>query len=95
MCEGMPGARNDAATAGVAAAAEQGPGPREVIPLAPVEAVTITTLVDNVVDVLLPDGGPARRPQRDRATVAGATLDEGFPWSSPGSSGLASSSLSR
>ena len=32
------------------------------IPLEPVDAVTITTLVDNVTDSLLPDEGPAHRP---------------------------------
>lgn len=83
MCEGRPGALGEAAMAGVAAAPEAGPEPGVAIPLTPVEAVTITTLVDNVIDVLLPGGGPARRPQRDRATVAAATLDEGLAWSSP------------
>ena len=56
---------------------------REPIPLEPVEAVTVTTLVDNVVDVLLPDTGPARRPKRDNAAVSVATLEEGRAWSSP------------
>ncbi len=37
-------------------------GAEEPIGLEPVEAVTITTLVDNVVDVLLPDAGPAPTP---------------------------------
>src|SRR5687768_15293420 len=36
--------------------------PRETIPLTPVDAVTITTLCDNVTDMLLPDQGPAKRP---------------------------------
>jgi 7,8-dihydropterin-6-yl-methyl-4-(beta-D-ribofuranosyl)aminobenzene 5'-phosphate synthase len=32
------------------------------IPLEPVDSVTITTLVDNACDMLLPDQGPAKRP---------------------------------
>ena len=35
---------------------------RDRIPLEPVDAVTITTLCDNVTDMLLPDQGPAKRP---------------------------------
>jgi 7,8-dihydropterin-6-yl-methyl-4-(beta-D-ribofuranosyl)aminobenzene 5'-phosphate synthase len=34
----------------------------EPIPLEPVDALTVTTLVDNVTDILLVDEGPARRP---------------------------------
>ena len=34
----------------------------EAIPLEPVDAVTVTTLVDNVTDLLLVDEGPAKRP---------------------------------
>lgn len=34
----------------------------EAIALEPVDAVTVTTLVDNVSDLLLPDEGPAKRP---------------------------------
>ena len=34
----------------------------EAIPLEPVDAVTVTTLVDNVTDLLLADEGPAKRP---------------------------------
>jgi 7,8-dihydropterin-6-yl-methyl-4-(beta-D-ribofuranosyl)aminobenzene 5'-phosphate synthase len=34
----------------------------EAIALEPVDALTVTTLVDNVTDSLLPDHGPARRP---------------------------------
>lgn len=33
----------------------------EPIPLAPVDALTVTTLVDNVTDALLVDAGPAKR----------------------------------
>jgi 7,8-dihydropterin-6-yl-methyl-4-(beta-D-ribofuranosyl)aminobenzene 5'-phosphate synthase len=34
----------------------------QAISLEPVDAVTVTTLVDNVTDLLLPDEGPATRP---------------------------------
>ena len=34
----------------------------ETIPLVPVDALTITTLVDNTTDLLLGDQGPAKRP---------------------------------
>jgi 7,8-dihydropterin-6-yl-methyl-4-(beta-D-ribofuranosyl)aminobenzene 5'-phosphate synthase len=34
----------------------------EIVSLDPVEALTVTTLVDNVVDSLLADQGPAKRP---------------------------------
>ena len=34
----------------------------EAIPLDPVDSLTVTTLVDNVTDLLLQDEGPARRP---------------------------------
>ena len=34
----------------------------EAIPLEPVDALTVTTLVDNVTDLLLVDEGPAKRP---------------------------------
>src|SRR5439155_18037609 len=54
--------------------------PRETIPLAPVDSVTITTLCDNVTDMLLPDQGPAKRPALGGpkiATVAVRTLEAG------------------
>ena len=41
----------------------------ETIPLEPVDALTITTLVDNVSDLLLVDQGPARRPPLSLATA--------------------------
>jgi 7,8-dihydropterin-6-yl-methyl-4-(beta-D-ribofuranosyl)aminobenzene 5'-phosphate synthase len=41
----------------------------ETIPLAPVDSVTITTLVDNVADLLLADEGPAKRPPLSSATA--------------------------
>ena len=34
----------------------------EAIPLEPVDSLTVTMLVDNVTDNLLPDRGPAKRP---------------------------------
>jgi 7,8-dihydropterin-6-yl-methyl-4-(beta-D-ribofuranosyl)aminobenzene 5'-phosphate synthase len=36
--------------------------PGVVFRLEPVDAVTVTTLIDNVTDVFMPDQGPARRP---------------------------------
>ena len=46
--------------------------------LEPVEAASITTLVDNVIDVFLPDQGPAKRavPERARASRVPAPLLE-------------------
>jgi hypothetical protein len=43
-------------------AATEEAAPRLSIPLEPVDQVTITTLVDNVADLLATDAGPARRP---------------------------------
>lgn len=51
-----------------------------LIPLEPVEAVTVTSLVDNVVDVFMPDRGPAHRPALEllpRSPVG--TLDSPAP----------------
>src|SRR5690349_18658236 len=36
--------------------------PATPVPLEPVDSVTITTLMDNVTDGLMPDQGPANRP---------------------------------
>ncbi len=36
--------------------------PGVVFDLEPVDAVTVTTLMDNVTDIFMPDQGPARRP---------------------------------
>jgi 7,8-dihydropterin-6-yl-methyl-4-(beta-D-ribofuranosyl)aminobenzene 5'-phosphate synthase len=41
----------------------------EEISLDPVDAVTVTTLIDNVTDLLLPDEGPAKRYPLARAVV--------------------------
>jgi len=38
--------------------------PRVVFDLEPADAVTVTTLMDNVTDVLMPDQAPAYRPPR-------------------------------
>lgn len=51
------------------------------IPLEPVDGVEITTLVDNSIDVFLPDKGPARRfgvaRREDYPTVPARTLESG------------------
>lgn len=47
------------------------------IPLAPVEGVSITILVDNVADMLLADSGPAKRQQPVRSAVVPARFLEG------------------
>ncbi|MDP8930899.1 MAG: MBL fold metallo-hydrolase, partial [Actinomycetota bacterium] len=67
------------------AAARLGPHPvasevgqDEPIPLEPVDSIVVTTLVDNMIDVLMPDTGPGRRLLLDRLpTVAATTLEEG------------------
>ena len=37
------------------------PEPAAVIDLEPVDSVIVTTLMDNVTDIFMPDQGPARR----------------------------------
>ena len=49
----------------------------EVIPLDPVDALTVTTLVDNVTDSLLADQGPARRPSAAAAPRVAARFTTG------------------
>jgi 7,8-dihydropterin-6-yl-methyl-4-(beta-D-ribofuranosyl)aminobenzene 5'-phosphate synthase len=50
-------------------------GPVEVIALEPVDSVTVTTLMDNALDLFMPDQGPAKRtglrmdPRRDCAVM--------------------------
>ncbi|WP_405587167.1 MBL fold metallo-hydrolase [Streptomyces sp. NBC_01190] len=52
--------------------------PKVSIPLEPVDSVTVTTLMDNVSDVLMPDQGPARRPKPAAdVTVPAATMESG------------------
>ena len=53
-------------------------GELEPIALEPVEALAITTLVDNTTDILLVDDGPARRPPLGSGPrVAAAALEGG------------------
>ena len=50
------------------------------IPLEPVDSLTVTTLVDNVFDVFMPDQGPARRHVAggDARTLPSATMVGGL-----------------
>jgi 7,8-dihydropterin-6-yl-methyl-4-(beta-D-ribofuranosyl)aminobenzene 5'-phosphate synthase len=60
--------------------------PGESIPIEPVDSVTVTTLVDNYVDVLMVDQGPARRiglPAADAPRVMASVLEEGQVAESP------------
>ena len=50
--------------------------PRLVIPLEPVDSVTVTTLIDNATDVLAPNVGPAKRRSIGDARRAPAALFE-------------------
>jgi 7,8-dihydropterin-6-yl-methyl-4-(beta-D-ribofuranosyl)aminobenzene 5'-phosphate synthase len=55
--------------------------PRVVVDLEPVDAVTVTTLMDNVTDIFMPDQGPAHRPppmtgHRPAATMEGGDAPE-------------------
>ena len=56
--------------------------PRVVFDLEPVDSVTVTTLMDNVTDVFMPDQGPARRPpliaggRQPAATMEGGDVPE-------------------
>jgi 7,8-dihydropterin-6-yl-methyl-4-(beta-D-ribofuranosyl)aminobenzene 5'-phosphate synthase len=53
----------------------------EAIALEPVDALTVTTLVDNVSDLLLTDEGPAKRPplaQALRPSLPARFLDGGL-----------------
>ena len=51
--------------------------PGVVFDLEPVDAVTVTTLMDNVTDVFMPDQGPARRTPVGRARRPVATMESG------------------
>src|SRR6202035_17861 len=52
--------------------------PGVVFDLEPVDAVTVTTLMDNVTDIFMPDQGPARRPPvASRARRPVATMEGG------------------
>jgi len=52
--------------------------PAVIFDLEPVDAVTVTTLMDNVTDFLMPDRGPARRPTRTGGRRPTATMDDGW-----------------
>ncbi|MBV9355981.1 MAG: MBL fold metallo-hydrolase [Chloroflexi bacterium] len=56
------------------------PQARLTIPLEPVDSLTVTTLVDNVFDVFMPDQGPARRvsPASSGRTQPSATMVGGL-----------------
>ena len=56
------------------------------IPLEPVDSISITTLVDNYIDVLMLDQGPAKRmglPTASTPTVASNVLEQGELMDSP------------
>jgi len=65
---------------------EQDSIPDEIIPLEPVDAVAITTVCDNTVDILLMDQGPAHRllmRKGEPPMVAAPTLEEGKVMDAP------------
>ena len=53
---------------------------RTSIPLQPVDSLTVTTLVDNVFDIFMPDQGPAHRvsPASDGRSLPSATMVDGL-----------------
>lgn len=51
--------------------------PRVVVDLEPVDAVTVTTLMDNVTDIFMPDQGPAHRPPPAAGRRPAATMEGG------------------
>jgi 7,8-dihydropterin-6-yl-methyl-4-(beta-D-ribofuranosyl)aminobenzene 5'-phosphate synthase len=60
--------------------------PENVIPLEPVDSVAITTLVDNYVDALLLDQGPAKRPgfpTAETPRLNASVLEEGSTADAP------------
>jgi 7,8-dihydropterin-6-yl-methyl-4-(beta-D-ribofuranosyl)aminobenzene 5'-phosphate synthase len=52
--------------------------PRVVVDLEPVDSVTVTTLMDNVTDVFMPDQGPAHRPPPPAKRRVAATMEGGY-----------------
>jgi 7,8-dihydropterin-6-yl-methyl-4-(beta-D-ribofuranosyl)aminobenzene 5'-phosphate synthase len=61
------------------AAVSQEAEPRLTIPLEPVDRITVTTLIDNIADVLTADAGPARRPTTgDARRVPSALFEDGW-----------------
>jgi 7,8-dihydropterin-6-yl-methyl-4-(beta-D-ribofuranosyl)aminobenzene 5'-phosphate synthase len=80
MCTSTGGGQPLPVTTAAVAAADS-PGPRLSIPLEPVDEVTITTLVDNVTDLLAADAGPARRPSLgDARRERSALFTEGWAY---------------
>lgn len=55
------------------------------IALRPVESLTVTTLIDNAIDLFMPDQGPATRltPMSEHGRCAAATLQGGAVWEHP------------
>ena len=51
--------------------------PRVVVDLEPADAVTVTTLMDNVTDIFMPDQGPAHRPAPPPGRRAAGTMEGG------------------
>jgi 7,8-dihydropterin-6-yl-methyl-4-(beta-D-ribofuranosyl)aminobenzene 5'-phosphate synthase len=63
-----------------------GNAPEVRIGLEPVDSATVTTLVDNYVDVLLPDHGPAKRmglPTSGTPRMPTSVLEEGYTSDAP------------
>lgn len=55
------------------------------IPLRPVESITVTTLVDNTIDMFMPDQGPAKRlvPMSETSRRAANLMEGGEVWEHP------------
>jgi 7,8-dihydropterin-6-yl-methyl-4-(beta-D-ribofuranosyl)aminobenzene 5'-phosphate synthase len=55
------------------------------IPLQPVESMTVTTLVDNSIDMFMPDQGPAKRlvPMSENGRRPAGLLEGGEVWEHP------------
>jgi 7,8-dihydropterin-6-yl-methyl-4-(beta-D-ribofuranosyl)aminobenzene 5'-phosphate synthase len=71
----MCGTTESGPPAPVAAVSEEAE-PRLTIPLEPVDQITVTTLIDNVTDVLAANAGPARRPSMGDARRGPSALFE-------------------
>ncbi|MGI9015804.1 MAG: MBL fold metallo-hydrolase [Euzebya sp.] len=56
-----------------------------VIPLQPVDSMVVTTLVDNTVDMFMPNQGPAHRltPMSEHGSTIASTLEGGHVWEHP------------
>ena len=66
----------DDTPAGQAAALRHDVEPEVEIALEPVESVVVTTLMDNLTDIFMPDQGPARRPAAGRGPSRPASVME-------------------